>query len=84
MPSLPKSSAIPREEVRGLMMQEITPDEDGALCLSSFQKLWTGASDALSLEIRLIRKDGVLTLAKLTVSLLAGSRGMAFSPAGAC
>jgi diguanylate cyclase (GGDEF)-like protein/PAS domain S-box-containing protein len=65
----------PREEVRGLMIQEITPDEDGALCLSSFQKLWTGASDALSLEIRLIRKDGVLTLAKLTVSLLRDREG---------
>ena len=36
----------PREEVRGLMFQEITPDEDGVVCLSSFQKLWTGASDA--------------------------------------
>jgi len=65
----------PREEVRGLMMQEITPDEDGAQCLASFQKLWTGASDALSLETRLIRKDGSLTLAKLTVSLLRDREG---------
>ncbi len=65
----------PREEVRGLMIQEITPDEDGAQCLSSFQKLWTGASDALSLEIRLIRKDGTLTRAKLTVSLLRDREG---------
>ncbi len=65
----------PREEVRGLMLQEITPDEDGAQCLASFQKLWTGASDALSLEIRLIRKDGNLTLAKLTVSLLRDREG---------
>jgi diguanylate cyclase (GGDEF)-like protein/PAS domain S-box-containing protein len=65
----------PREEVRGLMIQEITPDEDGAQCLSSFQKLWTGASDALSLEIRLIRKDGNLTWAKLTVSLLRDREG---------
>jgi diguanylate cyclase (GGDEF)-like protein/PAS domain S-box-containing protein len=65
----------PREEVRGLMIQEITPDEDGAQCLSSFQKLWTGASDALSLEIRLIRKDGSLTWAKLTVSLLRDREG---------
>ena len=65
----------PREEVRGLMLQEITPDEDGAQCLASFQKLWTGASDALSLEIRLIRKDGSLTLAKLTVSLLRDREG---------
>ena len=65
----------PREEVRGLMIQEITPDEDGAQCLSAFQKLWTGASDALSLEIRLIRKDGSLTWTKLTVSLLRDREG---------
>ncbi len=65
----------PREEVRGLMLQEITPDEDGAQALASFQKLWTGASDALSLEIRLIRKDGSLTWAKLTVSLLRDREG---------
>jgi diguanylate cyclase (GGDEF)-like protein/PAS domain S-box-containing protein len=65
----------PREEVRGLMLQEITPDEDGAQCLASFQKLWTGASDALSLEIRLIRKDGTLKWAKLTVSLLRDREG---------
>ena len=65
----------PREEVRGLMLQEITPDEDGAQALASFQKLWTGASDALSLEIRLIRKDSSLTWAKLTVSLLRDREG---------
>lgn len=65
----------PREEVRGLMLQEITPDEDGAQALTSFQRLWTGASDALSLEIRLIRKDGTLTWAKLTVSLLRDREG---------
>jgi len=65
----------PREEVRGLMIQEITPDEDGAQCLAAFQKLWTGATDALSLEIRLIRKDGNPTWAKLTVSLLRDREG---------
>jgi diguanylate cyclase (GGDEF)-like protein/PAS domain S-box-containing protein len=65
----------PREEVRGLMFQEITPDEDCALCISSFQRLWTGASDALSLEVRLIRKDGTLTLTKFTVSLLRDREG---------
>lgn len=65
----------PREEVRGLMFQEITPDEDGAVCLSSFRKLWTGATDALSLEIRLIRKDGALTWTRLTVSLLRDREG---------
>lgn len=65
----------PREEVRGLMFQEITPDEDGAQCIASFQKLWSGVADALSLEIRLIRKDGSLTWAKLTVSLLRDREG---------
>ena len=65
----------PREEVRGLMFQEITPDEDCALCISSFQRLWTGATDALSLEIRLIRKDGSLTRTKFTVSLLRDREG---------
>jgi diguanylate cyclase (GGDEF)-like protein/PAS domain S-box-containing protein len=65
----------PREEVRGLMFQEITPDEDCALCISSFQKLWTGASDALSLEVRLIRKNGSLTWTKFTVSLLRDREG---------
>ena len=65
----------PREEVRGLMIQEITPDEDGAQCLAALQKLWTGASDALSLEIRLIRKDGTLTWSKLTISLLRDREG---------
>jgi diguanylate cyclase (GGDEF)-like protein/PAS domain S-box-containing protein len=65
----------PREEVRGLMFQEITPDEDGAQCIASFQKLWTGASDALSLEIRFIRKDGSPAWTKLTVSLLRDREG---------
>ena len=65
----------PREEVRGLMFQEITPDEDGAQCITAFQKLWNGAMDALSLEIRLIRKDGTRTWAKLTVSLLRDREG---------
>jgi diguanylate cyclase (GGDEF)-like protein/PAS domain S-box-containing protein len=65
----------PREEVRGLMFQEITPDEDGVVCLSSFQKLWTGASDALSLEVRLVRKDRSLTWTRFTVSLLRDREG---------
>jgi diguanylate cyclase (GGDEF)-like protein/PAS domain S-box-containing protein len=65
----------PREEVRGLMFQEITPDEDGAQCVAAFQRLWNGAMDAVSLEIRLIRKDGSLTWTKLTVSLLRDREG---------
>lgn len=65
----------PREEVRGLMLQEITADGDGALCIASFQKLWTGATDALSLEIRLIRKTGELAWIKLTASLLRDREG---------
>jgi len=65
----------PREEVRGLMLLEITPDEDAAVCLASFQKLWTGATDALSLEIRLIRKNKELIWTKFTVSLLRDREG---------
>jgi diguanylate cyclase (GGDEF)-like protein/PAS domain S-box-containing protein len=65
----------PREEVRGLMFQEITPDEDGLVAISSFQKLWTGATDALSLEIRLIRKDASLTRTRFTISLLRDREG---------
>jgi diguanylate cyclase (GGDEF)-like protein/PAS domain S-box-containing protein len=65
----------PREEVRGLMLQEITPDEDGVAAISSLQRLWTGATDALSLEIRLIRKDGSLTRTRFTVSLLRDREG---------
>ena len=65
----------PREEVRGLMFQEITPDDDGVQAISSFQKLWTGATDALSLEIRLIRKGGSLTRTRFTVSLLRDREG---------
>jgi diguanylate cyclase (GGDEF)-like protein/PAS domain S-box-containing protein len=65
----------PREEVRGLMLQEITPDDDGVQAISSFKKLWTGATDALSLEIRLIRKDGSLTRTRFTVSLLRDREG---------
>jgi diguanylate cyclase (GGDEF)-like protein/PAS domain S-box-containing protein len=65
----------PREEVRGLMLQEITPDEDGVQAIASLQKLWTGATDALSMEIRLIRKDGGLTRTRFTVSLLRDREG---------
>ena len=65
----------PREEVRGLMFPEITPDEDGKQAISSFQKLWTGATDALSFEIRLIRKDASLIRTRFTVSLLRDREG---------
>jgi diguanylate cyclase (GGDEF)-like protein/PAS domain S-box-containing protein len=65
----------PREEVRGLLFQKITPEEDGTACLGAFQRLWTGASDAVSLEIRFLRKDGNLTWTKLTVSLLRDREG---------
>ncbi len=65
----------PREEVRGLMLQQITTEADAAACVDSFQKLWTGALDALSLEIHLIRKDAGLRWAKLTVSLLRDREG---------
>ena len=65
----------PREEVRGLMFQEITHDDDGVLAIGSFQRLWTGATDALSLEIRLKRRDGGLTRTRFTVSLLRDREG---------
>src|SRR4051812_634323 len=65
----------PREEVRGLMLQEITPDDDGVQAISSFKKLWTGGTDALSLEIRLIRRDASLTRTRFTVSLLRDREG---------
>src|SRR3974390_957600 len=64
-----------REEVRGLTFQEITSDEDGATCLEAFRRLWTGSSDAISLEIRLIRKNGEPVWTKLTVSLLRDREG---------
>lgn len=65
----------PREEVRGLLFEKITPEEDGTACLGAFQRLWTGATDAVSLEIRFLRKDGSLTWTKLTVSLLRDREG---------
>jgi diguanylate cyclase (GGDEF)-like protein/PAS domain S-box-containing protein len=64
-----------REEVRGLTFQEITSEEDGTVCIEAFKRLWTGATDAVSLEIRLIRKGGDPTWTKLTVSLLRDREG---------
>jgi len=64
-----------REEVRGLTFQEITSDEDGAACIAAFRRLWTGESEAVSLETSLIQKDGELIWAKLTVSLLRDREG---------
>ncbi len=64
-----------REEVRGLTFQEITSDEDGASCLEAFKRLWTGASDAVSFETRLIRKNGEPIWTKLSVSLLRDREG---------
>ena len=64
-----------REEVRGLTFQEITPKEDGEACIQAFQRLWKGATDAISLEMRCIRKDRSLTWVKLTVSLLRDREG---------
>jgi diguanylate cyclase (GGDEF)-like protein/PAS domain S-box-containing protein len=65
----------PREDVRGLLFQQITPEADGTACVEAFQRLWTGSTDAVSLEIRLIRKDKNLTWAKVTVSLLRDREG---------
>jgi diguanylate cyclase (GGDEF)-like protein/PAS domain S-box-containing protein len=65
----------PRDEVRGLTFQEITSEEDGASCIEAFKRLWTGASDAVSLETRLIKKGGDPTWTKLTISLLRDREG---------
>ena len=64
-----------REEVRGLSFQEITSEEDGASCLEAFRRLWSGASDAASLEIRLNKKNGEPVWTRLTVSLLRDREG---------
>ena len=65
----------PREEVRGMLFQQIAPEADGTACVEAFQRLWTGTTDAVSLEIRLIRKDKGLTWTKFTVSLLRDREG---------
>jgi diguanylate cyclase (GGDEF)-like protein/PAS domain S-box-containing protein len=65
----------PREEVRGLTFQQITPPEDGAACIDAFQRLWKGTTDAVSFALRYIRKDGSITNTKLTVSLLRDREG---------
>ena len=64
-----------REDVRGLLFQQIILEADGTVCVEAFQRLWTGSTDAVSLEIRLIRKDKNLTWAKVTVSLLRDREG---------
>src|SRR3974390_216869 len=64
-----------REEVRGLTFLEITSEEDGASCIEAFQRLWTGASEALCFETRLIKKNNEPVWTKLTVSLLRDREG---------
>jgi diguanylate cyclase (GGDEF)-like protein/PAS domain S-box-containing protein len=64
-----------REEVRGLTFSDITTEEDGASCIEAFHRLWTGATDAVSLETRLIRKNEDTVRTKFTVSLLRDREG---------
>ena len=65
----------PREEVRGLLFQQITPESRWNACLKHFSGFGPVPADAVSLEIRLIRKDKNLTWAKVTVSLLRDREG---------
>lgn len=58
-----------QDEVPGLTFKEITTPEDVVACLEALKRPWSGATDAVSLETRLIRKDGSLTWVKLTASL---------------
>jgi len=67
----------PWEEVPGLTFQEITHPEDVASSIEAFQRLWSGATDSLSLQARFIRKDRSTTWLKLTVSLQRNGEGPA-------
>ncbi len=64
-----------RDEIRNLTFQQITHERDGTLCVESFQRLWKGSSDAVSMALPFIRKDGSFTWARLTVSLLRDREG---------
>ncbi len=63
------------DEVPGLTFDEIAAPEDVATCVEAFQQLWSGATDAVSLEMRLVRKDGSLTWIKLNASLQSDVEG---------
>jgi diguanylate cyclase (GGDEF)-like protein/PAS domain S-box-containing protein len=64
-----------QDEVPGLTFKEITVPEDVATIVEATQRLWTGAVDAVSLETRLVRRDGSLTWVKLTASIHSGIEG---------
>ena len=64
-----------QDEVPGLTFKEITVPEDVATIVEATQRLWTGAVDAVSLETRLMRRDGSLTWVKLTASIHSGIEG---------
>lgn len=64
-----------QDEVPGLTFKEITVPEDVAAVMEAIQRLWIGATDAISLETRLVRRDGSLTWVKLTSSIQSGIEG---------
>ena len=66
-----------QDEVPGLTFKEITAPEDVAAFMEALQRLWSGATDAMSLETRFIRKDGSLTWIKLTASVQSDVEGQA-------
>ena len=57
------------DEVAGLSFQQITSPEDVIACATAFRGLWNRSIEAVSLEARYIRKDGVHVWLKLTLSL---------------
>ena len=64
-----------QDEVPGLTFKEITVPEDVAAVMEAIQRLWAGATDAISFETRLVRRDGSLTWVNLTASLQSGIEG---------
>jgi diguanylate cyclase (GGDEF)-like protein/PAS domain S-box-containing protein len=65
------------EDVPGRTFQEIITPEDRAPSEDAFRKLSAGATGAVSLETRFIRRDGSLTWLRLTGSLQRDSEGRA-------
>ena len=66
-----------QDEVPGLTFKDITAPDDVASCMEALQRLWIGATDALSLETRFIRKDGSSIWVKLSASVQCDIEGHA-------
>ncbi|MFZ0743203.1 MAG: EAL domain-containing protein [Terracidiphilus sp.] len=66
-----------QDEVPGLTFKEITAPDDVAPFMEALHRLWSGATDAMSLEARFIRKNGSLTWIKLTASVQSDVEGQA-------